>query len=177
MTATIRLAVEADAGPLAALAREFHAAHGDPTEHLTAEAIRRDGFGERPEFLVLLAEGAAGLLGYALFYDAYEPSYAARGVYMADLYVRPAARRTGLGRRLLAAVADHARRHGRRYVWWVARAENTPAHAFYRTLASVELPTNAYAVVDSAFVALAVEGEAEAAASPRRSPVTPPAPR
>lgn len=174
---TIRPAVQADADALAVLAAEFHLAHGDPTGHLTAEAIRRDGFGASPEFTVLLAEDGRGLLGYALFYDAYEPSYAARGVYLADLYVRPAARRIGLGRRLIAAVADHGRRRGRRYVWWVARAENAPAHAFYRTLASVELPTRAYAVVDAAFIALAGEGEAEAAASPRRPPVTPPGPR
>jgi len=124
----IRLAVEGDADALAVLAEEFHLAHGDPTGYLTADAIRRDGFGPAPEFVVLLAENEGGLLGYALFYDAYEPSYAARGAYMADLYVRPAARRLGLGRRLIAAVADHARRYGRHYVWWVARAENTPAH-------------------------------------------------
>lgn len=171
----IRLAMEADTEALAALAAEFHEAHGDPTGHLTAEAIRRDGFGAPPEFTVLLAEDERGLLGYALFYDAYEPSYAARGVYMADLYVRPAARRSGLGRRLIAAVAGHGRRRGRRYVWWVARAENAPAHEFYRTLASVELPTMAYAVVDAAFIALATESEAEAAASP--PPVTRPGPR
>lgn len=157
MTPTIRLAVEADAEALSALAEEFHASHGDPTGHLTADAIRRDGFGAEPEFLVLLAEGPDGPLGYALFYDAYEPSYAARGVYMADLYVRPAARRLGLGRRLIAAVADHAHRHGRTYVWWVARAENRPAHRFYRTLSSVELDTKAFAVVMEDFEAMADE--------------------
>lgn len=157
MTPTIRLAVEGDAEALAALAEEFHVAHGDPTGHLTADAIRRDGFGADPEFVVLLAEGEAGLLGYAMFYDAYEPSYAARGVYMADLYVRPSVRRLGLGRRLIAAVADHGRRRGRAYVWWVARAENMPAHDFYKTLASVELDTKAFALVLDDFKALADE--------------------
>lgn len=157
MTRGIRLATALDAEKLAALAEEFHVSHGDPTGYLTADAIRSDGFGADPEFTVLLAEGDDGLLGYALFYDAYEPSYAARGVYMADLYVRPAARRLGLGRRLIAAVADHGRRHGRRYVWWVARAENTPAHGFYETLASVELDTKAFAVVLDDFKALADE--------------------
>jgi len=157
MTPIIRLAVARDADALAALAEEFHIAHGDPTGYLTAEAIRRDGFGADPEFVVLLAEGEDGLLGYALFYDAYEPSYAARGVYMADLFVRPVARRLGLGRRLIAAVADHGRRRGRTYVWWVARAENTPAHGFYKTLASVELDTKAFAVVLDDFAALADE--------------------
>ncbi len=157
MTAKVRRAIAADAEALAGLAEAFHAAHGDPTGFLTAEAILRDGFGTKPEFRAMVAEGPDGLLGYALFYDAYEPSYAARGVYMADLYVRPEARRLGLGRRLIAAVADHGRRHGRRYVWWVARAENTEAQSFYRTLATVELSTMAYAVTDDAFAAMAQE--------------------
>jgi len=161
MAATIRIAAVADAEALAALAEEFHAAHGDPTGHLTPEAIRRDGFGADPEFQVLVAEARVGLVGYALFYDAYEPSYAARGVYMADLYVRPSARRRGVGRRLIAAVAGHARAHGRRYVWWVAQAANTRAQAFYRTLVSVELATMAYAVVDGDFAELADAAETD----------------
>ena len=65
MNVAIRLAREADCEALAALAAEFHAAHGDPTDHLTAAAIRRDGFGADPEFVVLLAESDDGLLGYA----------------------------------------------------------------------------------------------------------------
>lgn len=155
--ATIRLAQASDAEALAALAADFHDEHGDPSQFLTADAIRRDGFGANPEFAVFVAEDASGLLGYALFYDAYEPSYAARGVYMADLYVRPGARRRGLGRRLIAAVARHGRENGRRYVWWVARAENTEAHGFYRTLASVELSLKAFAVTEEVFAALTKE--------------------
>ena len=157
MSSVVRLAVEADAEPLAKLAEAFHAEHGDPTGYLTAEAIRRDGFGDDPEFRVLVAEGPDGLIGYALFHDAYEPAYAARGIYMADLYVWPPARGLGLGRRLIAAVAEHARRHGRSYVWWVARASNTPAHGFYRTLASLELDTKAFGVTLEEFEALAEE--------------------
>ena len=165
MTVAIRPAGPDDADRLAALAEEFHEAHGDPTGFLSAEAIRRDGFGATPEFAVRLAEDAGGLLGYALFYDAYEPSYAARGVYMADLYVRPSARRLGIGRRLIAAVAADARSRGRSYVWWVAQARNASAHAFYRTLASVELETRAFAVVLKDFDALAAEHTARSDAS------------
>lgn len=157
MTSVVRPAVEADAEALSALAEAFHAEHGDPTGFLTTEAIRRDGFGDDPEFRVLVAAGPQGLLGYALFYDAYEPAYAARGVYMADLYVSPCVRGQGLGRRLIAAVAEHARRRGRDYVWWVARADNRRAHGFYRSLASVELDTKAFAVTLADFEALAEE--------------------
>lgn len=158
MTATIRPALASDAAVLAVLAEEFHVAHGDPTGFLTADTIRRDGFGDDPEFQVLVAEAGAGdLLGYALFHDGYEPAHAAPGVYIADLYVRPAARRLGLGRRLIAAVAADARSRGRRYDWWVAQAANTEAQAFYRTLASVELSTFAYAVVEDDFLAIGGE--------------------
>lgn len=168
MSMAIRMAVESDAEALAGLAEAFHRSHGDATGFLTAEAIRRDGFGAAPEFSVLVAEGADGLLGYALFYDSYEPSYAARGVYMADLFVAESARRLGLGRRLIAAVADHGRSRGRRYVWWVARAENTDAQAFYRTLATVELSTLAFGVTDAAFAAMADEHAAGASADKHR---------
>ena len=36
--------------------------------------------------------------GYALYFDSYEPTYAARGLYLADLYVDQAFRRQGIGR-------------------------------------------------------------------------------
>lgn len=161
MTVEIRPALASDAETLAALAEKFHRAHNDPTGFLTADAIRRDGFGDDPEFQVMVADaGTGGLRGYALFYDAYEPSYAARGVYMADLYVQPAARRGGLGRRLIAAVAADARSRGRRYIWWVAQAVNAEAHVFYRTLASVELSTFAYAVIEDDFTTFAREHSA-----------------
>ena len=65
----------------------------------------------------------------------------------------------------VAAVAADARSRGRSYVWWVAQARNASAHAFYRTLASVELETRAFAVVLKDFDALAAEHTARSDAS------------
>src|SRR5918993_1173369 len=50
---------------LVALARELRAHQGDPSGHLTPERIVGDGFGERPEFSILLAVGDGAPAGYA----------------------------------------------------------------------------------------------------------------
>jgi GNAT superfamily N-acetyltransferase len=132
----IRAACFEDATALARLADGLRTDLGDPTGHLTAERIEQDGFGATPEFEVLVAAvGSGDLVGYALYYDVYEPAFASPGVYIADLFVTKLNRRGGLGRRLLRAVADIARARGRSYVWWLASRKNEAALAFYDRLA------------------------------------------
>jgi GNAT superfamily N-acetyltransferase len=89
------------------------------------------------------------LVGYALFHDAYEPVFAARGIYLSDIYVAAGARRHGIGRALLSAVARDGATRRRTFVWWVARGDD--ARMFYRTLANVEQPVTAHAVTFEAF--------------------------
>jgi len=124
-----------DAMAIAAMADGLRAVLGDPRGHLTAEVIIRDGFGEEPEFEIVVAERNCGLIGYALYLDVYEPAYAARGIYLADLFVSDEARGRGIGRRLINAVAAAARERDRTFVWWVAQPSNAAALSFYRKLA------------------------------------------
>lgn len=159
MALHVRPAVIGDAAALAGLIRELNAFHGDPVEYCTAETIVRDGFGDRPAFGVFVAERDGAPVGYALYHDAYEPVYAARGVYMSDLYVTEAARRSGAGRALVAAVAAEARRRGAVFVGWVSRRWNTAAQDFYRRLGAIEEPTISHAIAFDAFTTLADEGE------------------
>lgn len=130
----VRPARPDDAAGIARLADGLRAALGDPTGNFTPEAIRRDGFGPDPEFQIMVADRSGELVGYALYTTAYEPAYAAKGVYMTDLFVAEAARKQGVGRRLIQAVAADAKARGRVFVWWVAQAKNAPALAFYRKL-------------------------------------------
>jgi GNAT superfamily N-acetyltransferase len=159
MALQIRPAVAADAPVLAGLIRQLNQFHGDPLEHCTAETILRDGFGERPAFAVFLAELDGESVGYALYHDAYEPVYAARGVYLSDLYVAETARRSGAGRALVAAVAAEARRRGAIFVGWVSRRWNTAAQDFYRRLGAIEEPTMSHAIAFDAFTTLADEAD------------------
>ena len=127
----VRPATLQDAPALALLVAALRAHQKDPIGHLNEAAIRRDGFGDEREFDILVAERDRRPIGYALFIEAYEPAFAARGLYLADLYVRPEARRSGAGRALVQAVADEATRRERSYVWWTSLATNADAHAFY----------------------------------------------
>ena len=173
MTTHVRKATRRDAAAIARLGRALNALHRDPTHFFTPAAIGRDGFGHRREFEVLVAERGRAVVGYTLFVDAYEPVYAARGLYVCDVYVVPRARRHGVGRALLAAVAARAARRRRTFVWWVSRAWNKPAQRFYRSIGAVEEKVVAHALVFDAFTALAAEGRSRgpghAAARPRPS--------
>lgn len=130
----IRAAREADAGAISALSVELRTHLGDPTHYLTADAIRRDGFSAKPEFECLVAEAGGACAGYAMFYEVYEPSYAARGFYLADLCVTAGMRRRGIGRQLIDAVAARCRERGRTFVWWHTLPKNAEALHFYKGL-------------------------------------------
>jgi GNAT superfamily N-acetyltransferase len=145
----IRHARREDAGRLAELVLALMEHLGDSPEGFDATRFTEDGFGPEPQFTVLVADGGNDLVGYALIHDAYEPAFAARGVYLSDLYVCPEMRRRGVGRALLSEVAKDAASRRRTFVWWVARQEDS--RPFYRTVANVEQPVTAYAVTFEAF--------------------------
>lgn len=71
---------------------------------ITEEQLRQDGFGARPRFRVLIAEIGGLPAGYALFFDCYS-SLRGHGIFLEDLFVRPAFRGQRVGRALLAHVA------------------------------------------------------------------------
>jgi GNAT superfamily N-acetyltransferase len=72
--------------------------------------------------------------GFALFYPTYSTVLGRPGIHLEDLYVRPEHRGSGLGRALLAHLAELAvRRGGARLEWWVLHT-NDPALRFYARL-------------------------------------------
>jgi GNAT superfamily N-acetyltransferase len=109
-----------------------------------------------------MAEVDGVAAGYALVVPAaYETGYAKAGVFVQDIFVAPEARRRGVGRALLAAVAADARRRGLEFMWWASRAWNTDSHAFFRTLATVDEPVIAFAAFGDEFTTLADEGDSQ----------------
>jgi ribosomal protein S18 acetylase RimI-like enzyme len=158
MAVIVRPARPEDAAPVVALVAELACHQGEPTEHFTEQVFLRDGFGSQAEFHVFVAEEDGSLLGYALARDVYESFYAAKGVYLNDLYVAGSARRRGVGRTLVAAVAHDAQKRGRSYLWWVAKPWNTEAAAFYAAIGARAEPIIAHALVFDTFNNLAQEG-------------------
>lgn len=93
-------------------------------------------FGPEPAARVLIAEAADGAVaGFALWFRTFSTWLGRDGIWLEDLYVRPAHRRHGLGRALLGELRTRTR--GR--VEWAVLDWNTPAHDFYRTLGAEPL--------------------------------------
>ena len=158
---TLRAAGVADAAVLAELVEALNISEGDPTGYVTPATVARDLAAGRIN--VLLAEAAGRVVGYCLWHFGYEPTYAASGSYVCDLFVRPEARGRGIARRLLAAVAHEAKAEGGCFVWWTAKPGNDVANAFYAKLGAHREPMLAHAVFDAAFDDLVAEGEARRA--------------
>jgi GNAT superfamily N-acetyltransferase len=137
MSFTIRPAVPSDAGVLASLILELaayekltHEAIPDPAVlglHLAQDAS--------PRIEALIAEdNEANPIAFALFFPNYSTFLTRWGIYLEDLYVRPAYRGQGIGFALLKRVAEIAveRECGR--MEWAVLDWNEPAIQFYRRL-------------------------------------------
>ena len=100
------------------------------TEHDLARTL----FGERPAAEVRIARWSGEPAGFALFFPNYSTFLGKPGLYLEDLFVRPAFRGHGIGRALLRELAQiaHARGCGR-LEWWVLDW-NEPAIGFYKKL-------------------------------------------
>lgn len=94
----------------------------------------RFGFGAQPRFEALLAFAAGEAVGLAVFFHEYSTWRGFPGVYVQDLYVAQALRGRGLGRDLINAVRERARRWGGRYVKLTVYDSNQAALSFYRRL-------------------------------------------
>ncbi len=100
----------------------------------TVALLREALFGPQPVAGVLLARRGAQPVGYALYFFTFSSFVGRPGVWLDDLYVRPAFRRRGVGRALLQAVAKiGADRQCGRFEW-TALNWNQNALDFYRSL-------------------------------------------
>lgn len=132
---TIREAVEADAPLIATLITEL--AEYERLAHevtMTEERLRGALFGERRYAEVLIAEDRGTALGFALFFHNFSTFLARPGIYLEDLFVRPAHRGAGVGAALLRRLARLAVERGCGRMEWAVLDWNEPAIGFYRRL-------------------------------------------
>jgi GNAT superfamily N-acetyltransferase len=91
-------------------------------------------FGDDAVPTCLLAELDGEVVGFALWFRNFSTWLAKPGLYLEDLYVKPAARGSGLGRQLLMELVQIAREHGYGRVEWSVLDWNSAAIGFYRSL-------------------------------------------
>jgi GNAT superfamily N-acetyltransferase len=81
-----------------------------------------------------VAELDGTVVGFALWYRTFSTWTGKPGLWLEDLFVRPEARGSGLGKALLVELARRCVERGwTRFEWWVLDW-NEPAQGFYRSL-------------------------------------------
>ncbi|MBS7663018.1 GNAT family N-acetyltransferase [Pseudomonas lalucatii] len=131
----IRPAQPADTDLILALIRELAAYEklGDQVVAQPAQLLEHL-FGPRPHAEVLIGEVDGQAAGFALFFHNFSTFLGQPGIYLEDLYVRPAARGAGLGKALLTRLASLAVERGCGRLDWGVLNWNEPALGFYRSL-------------------------------------------
>ncbi|WP_240097302.1 GNAT family N-acetyltransferase [Thermomonas flagellata] len=100
----------------------------------TEADLRAQLFGAHPAAEVLIGEVDGTPAGFALFFHTFSTFLGKRGLYLEDLFVRPAFRGAGLGRHLMAALARIALQRDCGRFEWSVLDWNRPAIDFYRRL-------------------------------------------
>lgn len=105
----------------------------------TATELRRTLFGARPFAASVIARLDGNPVGFALFFFNYSTFLARPGIYLEDLFVRPAHRGAGVGKALLRHVASEAVRIGAGRLEWAVLDWNDSAIGFYESLGAVPM--------------------------------------
>jgi GNAT superfamily N-acetyltransferase len=96
-------------------------------------------FGERPAAEVVIARIEDQAVGFALYFTSFSTFLGRPGLYLEDLYVRPAFRGSGVGSALLRHLADVASRRGYGRLEWAVLDWNEPAIQFYERMGAQAL--------------------------------------
>lgn len=125
----------------------------------TEAQLRQALFGPQPAAEVLLAERNGEPAGFALFFHNFSTFLGKRGLYLEDLFVRPAHRGHGVGRALLSALAAIAVARDCGRLEWSVLDWNAPAIGFYRQLGAVPMDDwTIFRLTGEPLAALAAEG-------------------
>jgi GNAT superfamily N-acetyltransferase len=147
---SIREVRPADVPAVVELVHELAAYEREPDSCLlTAAQLHTALFGARPALFGHVAEvdgaGVDGaevdgtVVGCALWFLNFSTWRGVHGIYLEDLYVRPAHRGLGLGRALLATLAGVCAERGYGRLEWSVLDWNEPSIRFYRSLGVVPM--------------------------------------
>lgn len=133
MSLAIRPARQADSALIFALVREL-ADYEKLTVEATEETVAEALFCAVPSLHCEIAEwdgSAAGFVTWLLNYSTFRGSH---GIYVEDIFVRPAFRGKGIGKALMAGLARRCIHEGYGRCEWAVLDWNAPAIAFYKSI-------------------------------------------
>ena len=135
MTVSIRSATPADLPLIAQFIRDL--ADYEKLAHEVRFDKAKLGeklFGSRPYAEVVIGEIDGTPQGFALFFHNFSTFEGRPGIYLEDLFVRPEARGSGLGKALLAHLAGLVVERDCARLEWSVLDWNAPAIGFYQSL-------------------------------------------
>jgi GNAT superfamily N-acetyltransferase len=128
-------ATPADVPLILQLIRDLAAYEKLSHEVVATEALlHRALFGNGPRVEAVIARAGGEAAGFALFYPNFSTFLAKSGIYLEDLFVRPAFRGRGIGKALLMHLAKLAGERGCGRLEWAVLDWNKPAIDFYQSL-------------------------------------------
>lgn len=154
MTNTIRPATPDDVPLIAQLIRDL--AEYEKLSHevrFDEATLTRHLFGPHPMAEVVIGQIDRAPQGFALFFHNFSTFEGRPGIYLEDLYVRPAARGSGLGKALLLHLAALAQERGCARLEWSVLDWNTPSVEFYRRMGAKPMEQWTVMRVDGATLA------------------------
>jgi GNAT superfamily N-acetyltransferase len=102
----------------------------EATEAMIGEAL----FGANPRLFCEVAEWNGEPAGFAVWFINFSTFSGRSGIYLEDLFVRPAQRGHGIGKALLAHLARQCVANGWSRLQWSVLDWNAPSIAFYKSL-------------------------------------------
>ncbi|CAM2811637.1 GNAT family N-acetyltransferase [Mycobacterium intermedium] len=132
MTDSIRRAAPKDTADIVAMIHELAAFERAPEQcTVTEPQIAAALFGENPTVFGHVADVDGNVAAMALWFLSFSTWDGVPGIFLEDLYVRPAFRRRGLARRLLATLAGECVDKGYTRLSWAVLNWNVDAIALY----------------------------------------------
>jgi len=107
---------------------------------LTPAKLAPHLFGERPVAECVVGEVGGEVVAFALFFTNFSTFLGQPGLYLEDLFVRPAHRGAGLGKALLEHLGRLAAERGCGRFEWSVLDWNANAIAFYEGLGATVMP-------------------------------------
>src|ERR1700676_5755959 len=140
MSLIIRRARPDEAGLVLSLVRELSEYEKLLHEVEATEAMISDAlFGSNVRLFCDIAEWNGEAAGFAVWFINFSTFSGRSGIYLEDLFVRPAQRGTGIGKALLVHLAKQCVENGWTRLQWSVLDWNTPAIEFYKSLGAVVL--------------------------------------
>jgi len=131
----IRAATPADSALIFALVRELAdyeklGGEVDATEAQIAAAL----FAHEPRLYCDIAEWDGDPAGFAVWFLNFSTFRGRHGIYVEDIFVRPALRKRGIGKALMASLAKRCIDRGYARFEWAVLDWNAPSIAFYKSI-------------------------------------------